>query len=91
MERLKGRVERGKKRTLVIISKATSCANLTDYPLKTDETDRLCRLKLAFHDVGLRQGLCGDAQVFDEHRKRRMISPVRAIDCGDAQWLRAGR
>ena len=58
---------------------------------KTDETGRLCRLNLAVHGVRLRQSVSGDAQVLYEHGKRFVISPVRAIASGDAQWLRAGR
>jgi hypothetical protein len=38
----------------------------------------------------LRERLSSDAQVFDEHGKRIVIAPVRAVASGDAQWLRSG-
>ncbi len=58
---------------------------------KTDETGRLCRLNLAVHGVGLGESLSGDAQVFNEHGKRFVVSTVGAVASGDAQWFRAGR
>ena len=61
---------------------------------KTDETGRFCRLvavckDLAVHGVELRESLSSDAQVFDEHGKRFVVSPVGAVASGDAQWLRS--